>query len=83
MRKKQKIEKIRKKLLKKSNHEKKLIKAIKILKKLTGSVQFRFYKPKTKKTEPNPNRKKTRAKSEKNRAKPKKLSQTGLNRFLS
>jgi hypothetical protein len=28
------------------------------LKKLTGSVRFRFYKPKTEKTEPNPNRKK-------------------------
>jgi hypothetical protein len=29
------------------------------LKKPTGSVRFRFYKPKTKKTKPNPNRKKT------------------------
>jgi hypothetical protein len=33
-------------------------KTIKILKKLTGSVRFRFYKPETKRTEPNPNRKK-------------------------
>jgi len=28
------------------------------LKKPIGSVQFRFYKPETEKTEPNPNRKK-------------------------
>jgi hypothetical protein len=28
------------------------------LKKLTGSIRFWFYKPKTEKTEPNPNRKK-------------------------
>ena len=34
-------------------------KPIKILKKPTGSVRFWFYKPKTKKTKPNPNRKKT------------------------
>jgi len=33
--------------------KKKPIKPIKILKKPAGSVQFRFYKPKTKKTEPN------------------------------
>jgi len=33
-------------------------KPIKILKKPTGSVQFRFYKLETKKIEPNPNRKK-------------------------
>jgi len=56
-----------------------LIKQIKILKKLTGSVWFWFYKHETEKTEPNPNRKKP----EKNRAKLKKPSQTGLNRFLS
>jgi len=37
--------------------KKKPIKLIKILKKLTSSIQFRFYKLKTKKTEPNPNRK--------------------------
>ena len=37
-------------------------------------VQFRFYKSKTEKTEPNPNRKKP----EKNRAKPKKPIQTGF-----
>jgi hypothetical protein len=49
------------------------------LKKLTGSVWFWFYKHETEKTEPNPNRKKL----EKNRAKLKKPSQTGLNRFLS
>jgi len=57
---------------KKSNHEKKPIKPIKILKKLTGSVRFWLYKLETEKTKPNPN-KKTR----------KKPSQTGLNRFLS
>jgi hypothetical protein len=60
------------------------------LKKPTGSVQFRFYKPETKKTKPNPNRKKTgkkQAKPEKNRAKLEKIepkpSQTSLNRFFS
>jgi hypothetical protein len=45
-------------------------KPIKILKKSTGSIRFRFYKPETKKTEPN----------KKNRAKQKKPSQTGKNR---
>jgi hypothetical protein len=65
--------------LKKPNRKKK---PIKILKKPAGSVRFRFYKPKTEKTEPNPNRKKNRAKPVKNRAKPKKPSQTGLNRVL-
>jgi hypothetical protein len=49
-------------------------KPIKILKKLTDLVWFRFYKPKTEKTEPN------RTQTEPNRKKP---SQTGLNRFLS
>jgi len=44
-----------KKITKKPNREKK---SIKILKKPTDSVRFRFYKPKTEKTEPNPNRKK-------------------------
>jgi hypothetical protein len=48
---------------------------IKILKKLVGSVRFRFYKPKTKKTEPNRNE----PKQKKNRAKLKKPSQTGKN----
>jgi hypothetical protein len=52
---------------------KKLIKPIKILKKLAGSV--RFYKPKTEKTELNPNQKNkkkiepNRQKTELNRAK--------------
>jgi len=41
------------------------------LKKLTGLVRFWFYKPETKKTKPNPNRKKTRVKR-------KKPSQTGF-----
>jgi hypothetical protein len=62
--------------------KKKPIKPIKILKKSAGSVQFRFYKPKTKKTEPKPktNRAKTGKQTE---PKPRKPSQTGLNRFLS
>jgi hypothetical protein len=47
----------------------------KILKKPAGSIRFRFYKQKTEKTEQNPNRKKTEPK-------PRKPSQTGLNRFL-
>jgi len=64
---------------KKPNRENKPIKPIKILKKPAGSVRFRFYKPKTEKTEPNC--KKNRAKPAKNQAKPKKSSQTGLNRF--
>jgi hypothetical protein len=42
------------------------------LKKPTSSVRFWFYKPETKKTEANPNKK--------NRAKPKKPNQTGKNR---
>jgi len=59
--------------LKKPNREKK---QIKILKKPTVSVQFRFYKPNTEKTEPD------RTQSEKNRAKPeKKPSQIEPNRF--
>jgi hypothetical protein len=41
------------------NNRKKPIKLTKILKKPTGSVRFRFYKPETEKTEPNRNRKKT------------------------
>jgi hypothetical protein len=53
----------------KPNREKKLKKLIRILKKSTGLV--RFYKPETEKTEPN------RTKTGKNRAKPKKPSQTG------
>jgi hypothetical protein len=50
-------------------------KPIKILKKPTGSVQFRFYKPETKKTKPNPNRRKP-GKTSQTRKKP---SQTGKN----
>jgi hypothetical protein len=64
-----------KKFPKKLNREKK---PIKILKKPVGSVRFRFYKSKTKKTKLN---RKNQAKSVKNRAKLKKPSQTGLNRF--
>jgi len=52
------------KLENKLNREKK---QIKILKKPTSSVRFRFYKPETEKTKPNLNRKKRK----KNRAKPK------------
>jgi hypothetical protein len=52
-------------------------KPIKILKKPTGSVWFGFFKPETKKTEPNrtqteKNQKKTEPEPKKNRAKPKK-----------
>jgi len=58
------------------------------LKKPTGSVRFWFYKPETEKTEPNrkkqkktePNQKKP-SQTRKNRAKLKKPSQVGLNRF--
>jgi hypothetical protein len=78
-----KTKKLRKpeKKQKKPNREKKPIKSIKILKKPTGSVRFRFYKPKTEKTEPNRTQtKKTGKKPEPNLKKP---SQTSLNRFLS
>ena len=61
-----------KKKPKKPNRKKKPIKPIKILKKLTGSVRFRFFKHGTGKTEPN------WKKPGKNRAKPKKPSQTGF-----
>jgi len=49
------------------NHEKKLIKPIKVLKKRNGSV--RFYKPETEKTKPKPekNRKKNLDKPSQNR----------------
>jgi len=67
-------------------------KSIRILKKPTGSVWFRFYKFKIKKTKPNRIQtkkiRKNQAKPEKtkpnrkNRAKQGKLNQTGLNRFL-
>jgi hypothetical protein len=49
---------------------KNLIKSIKILKKLTGSVQFWFYKPETEKTESN------RTQTEPNRKNQVKSSQT-------
>ena len=48
---------------------------IKILKKQAGSVRFRFYKPKTEKTEPN------RTQTEKTESNRKKPSQTKPNRF--
>jgi hypothetical protein len=69
------------------NREKKPIKPIKILKKPANSVQFHFYKPKTKKTEQKPkktkpNQKKIKA-NRKNQVKPEKPSQTSLNQFLS
>jgi len=53
------------------------------LKNPVGSVRFRFYKQKTKKTEPNRNKKKTGKKTEpnqKNRAKTKNLAKTEKNR---
>ena len=75
-----------KKITEKTEPWKKTIKPIKILKKPTSSVRFRFYKPETKKTKPNPNRTeqnwKNRAKSvfvQKNRTE---LKPVGLNRFL-
>jgi len=50
-----------------------LIKSIKILKKLTASVRFRFYKPETEKTEPNPYKK--------TRKKPSQTKKTESNQF--
>jgi hypothetical protein len=64
----------KKKITKKPNREKKLIK---ILKKPTGSVWFRFYKAEPK-AEP-----KKPSQTGKNRAKLKNSSQVDLNRFLS
>jgi hypothetical protein len=65
--------------LKKPNRENK---QIKILKKSAGSVQFRFYKSETEKTEPNrtqikKNRKKTESKQSQTRKTEPKPSQTG------
>jgi len=88
--------KLKKKKPKKLNREKKPIKLIWILKKPTGLVRFRFYKPETEKTEPNRPNWKNRAnpsQTRKNRAKlvwtsfcSKKTNRTepkpvGLNRF--
>jgi hypothetical protein len=53
---------------------------LKFGKKPVGSV--RFYKPKTKKTELNPNRKKNKS-NRKKLSQTEKPSQTGLKRFLS
>jgi hypothetical protein len=64
----QKSEKTGKKITKKTEP---LKNPIRIFKKPTGSIRFKFYKPETDKTEPNPN-KKTRAKQE----------PVGLNKFL-
>jgi hypothetical protein len=72
------------KLEKKNRKIRTVKKPIRILKKLTGSVQFQFYKPETKKTESKPE--KTRKKTKPNRFelvfvlknKPKLV---GLNRF--
>jgi len=61
-----KLEKIEKQNLKKPNHEKNPIKPIRIFKKPTSSVWFRFYKLKTEKTKPNQ----------------KKMSQIKKNQFL-
>jgi hypothetical protein len=78
-----KLIKPRKLKIKKPNRKKKPIKPIKILKKSTGSVLFRFYKQKT---EPNPNKKKP-SQTGKTEPKPKKTGpkprRTGLNQFLS
>jgi len=62
---------------KKNNRKNRKKKPIKILKKPASPVQFRFYKQKTEKTEPNPNRKKP----EKNRAKLEKNEKTKPNRL--
>jgi len=64
---------------KKINRKNRIVKKklIKIFKKPAGSVRFRFYKPKTEKTEPN------RKNWQKNKPKPKKPSQISLNRFFS
>jgi hypothetical protein len=59
-----KTEKPRK--LKKQNQEKKLIKPIKILKKPTGPVRFRFYKSKTEPNSTEPKLKKNLKKTEPN-----------------
>jgi hypothetical protein len=48
------------------------------LKKPTGSVQFRFYKPETENTEPNPNHKKKPSQTGK---KPSQTRKTEPNRF--
>ena len=63
---------------KKPNREKKPIKPNTILKKSTGSARFRFYKPKTEKTEPKPKKTKKNRGKPKNQAKPEK---TEPNRF--
>jgi hypothetical protein len=59
----------KKKKTEKKNREKKSSKPIKIFKKPIGSVWFRFYKPRTEKAKPNPNRKK-QEKTEPNRVEP-------------
>jgi hypothetical protein len=61
----------RKKITEKTEPWKKPIKPIKILKKLTGSVRFRFYKPKTEKTEPKPSQTGLNLKPKPNQTKPK------------
>jgi hypothetical protein len=62
---------------------KKTNKPIKILKKLTGSVRFRFHKPETEKTEPNPNRKKIKKKPSQTSFYLKKPNQIKTHRFES
>ena len=61
--------------MKKLNSKKK---PIKILKKPAGLVRFRFYKPKTEKTEPNPNQKKKPSQTGKKPSQTEKPSQTGF-----
>jgi hypothetical protein len=57
------------------------------LKKLIGSVRFRFYKPKNKKTKPNRTQTKKTGKNERNRSEPvfilKKSNRTETGRFES
>jgi hypothetical protein len=59
-------------------------KPIKILKKLTDLVWFRFYKPKTEKTEPNRTQTgKKPSQTRKTKPKPSQTGKTEPNRFLS
>ena len=70
-----------KKITEKTELKKKSIKPIKFLKKLAGSVQFRFYKQKTEKTEPNRNRQKTGKKPSQTGKTEPKPEKTEPNRF--
>jgi hypothetical protein len=51
------------------------------LKKLTDSIRFRFYKPETEKTKPNPNRKKPEKKPSQTGFSSKKTNRTETGQF--